>query len=86
MGGGSRGVKWGPYILDIVVLDIVVIFVDLVLQMPKWLSLLVGDLFWQIIKQAEVKMQFEFLKSAGVLFFYTRKKYLSGKNKHYMKE
>lgn len=53
---------------------IVVIFVDLVLQMPNRLSLLAGDLFWQIIKQAEVKMQFEFFKSAGVLFSSHEKK------------
>lgn len=53
---------------------IVVIFVDLVLQMPNRLSLLAGDLFWQIIKEAEVKMQSEFLKSAGVLFLSHEKK------------
>lgn len=53
---------------------IVVIFVDLVLLIPNRLSLLAGDLFWQIIKQAEVKMQFEFLKSAGVLFLPHEKK------------
>lgn len=53
---------------------IVVIFVDVVLQMPNRLSPIAGDLFWQIIKQAEVKMRFEFLKSAGVLFLSHEKK------------
>lgn len=60
-GGGLRGCEMWSIYLRYCHAAIVVIFVYPVLQIPNRLSLLAGDLFWQIIKQAKVKMQFEFL-------------------------